>query len=562
MEIHAPGAAGNPSLRVLLVDSDRLARERMRELLEGDALLVECGHSLAGLGPESLGFRPHLVLAALPAGDDAAAMVRNLRSVPALAGAALLIVAGVDDEQARYQAIAAGADDFLVGDVPAAILLATVRARIARAHAPEPLSPMAIELQPRSGQLRRGEFIEQLALAFQKTAEPWQVLIAVSVDQARPLVESLGQAGAFELEQGIAVRFEQILRKDDAQTLWMEFGFGILASRGSREEVEALAQAICQDATRDPFLVRGQQFMLTVSVGVALAPAGTDAGGPNRWFAAAYAAKSIASRLGGNRYDGVLTREYGEMPSERVLIVREWAKEAVAGDNVMVEFQPVLPLSPELAGLYLVDTMLRDFRAPLAGVKRREFLKLARAAGALTMIDRMSLFHAFEAIEQERAQGRMTRLLVPLDLAATENQWLWLEAEVRRRKAHADGLIVEFDAGSALEHPELGKLVQRFEDLGLRIGISDESGDAQRIHRLRRLPASFLRLPVSAIDGISAQAFGDIARAWHENGRAIIADKVEDPACVPRLLAMKVDYLLGDALAASGPRLDYEFTPP
>ena len=52
----------------------------------------------------------------------------------------------------------------------------------------------------------------------------------------------------------------------------------------------------------------------------------------------------------------------------------------------VIEFQPVLPLQGELAGLYSLDAKLRDYRAPLAGVARREYLGLARDAGALAMI--------------------------------------------------------------------------------------------------------------------------------------------------------------------------------
>jgi len=195
------------------------------------------------------------------------------------------------------------------------------------------------------------------------------------------------------------------------------------------------------------------------------------------------------------------------LPPERVLIIREWVKEAVAGDNVLIEFQPVLPLQGELTGLYALDAKLRDYRAPLAGVIRREYLGLARDAGALAMIDRMSLFSAFEAIEQERARGRATRVLVPMDLATVNDaQLVWLDAEVRRRKASSDGLIIEFDADMALGRPELVRVVQRLEDHGIVIAISDQSGDLGRIGQLQRFPAGLLRLPMTAIEAALVQA--------------------------------------------------------
>ena len=181
--------AAQPSLiplRVLLLGPEGPARELLRGVLEGGGLLVRAGLSAASLGQEALHASPHLLLAMLPEGGDAAALAGSLRKMPGFAGTALLIMAGPGDENARYQAIAAGADDFLVEPVPVEVLLATAHARIARSLAGASPAPGS-ERHPRAGQLRRGEFIEQLGLAFQDASEPWQVLIAVSVDQSRAL---------------------------------------------------------------------------------------------------------------------------------------------------------------------------------------------------------------------------------------------------------------------------------------------------------------------------------------------------------------------------------------
>jgi predicted signal transduction protein with EAL and GGDEF domain len=369
----------------------------------------------------------------------------------------------------------------------------------------------------------------------------------------------MGQGAAFALEQAIAARFGTALAAGDAHSLWMQFGFGILARRADRDAIEALARDLCARIAAETFEVGGKPQRLTASVGIALAPQGSDAD-PDRWFASAHAAQAIAHRLGGNRFDGVLSRDHGNLSPERVLIIREWVKEAVAGDNVLIEFQPVLPLKGQ-PGLYRLDARLRDYRAPLAGVRRSEYLGLARDAGALPMIDRMSLFSAFEAIEQERQLGRATQVLVPLDLATLgESQLVWLDAELRRRKSHSDGLIVEFEAQMALGRPELVRVVQRLEDHGIVIALSDESPDLSRLPQLLRFPASLLRLPLAAIDSLPPARFREALAPWLGSGRALVADGVGDIGTVSRLYELDIGFVQGDALAASGPRLDYEFS--
>jgi GGDEF domain-containing protein/EAL domain-containing protein (putative c-di-GMP-specific phosphodiesterase class I) len=549
--------SGREPYDILLVEDQESTRGLLRSMLEQDGLRVRSCDGESGALEQIAVTAPDAVLAGSASGPS---LLAQLRRQPVLAGLPVLLLSEDDDDLARYRLVARGADEVLSLPLAPDVLAASVRARILRSRLLGARLPGVAEPAHRSGQLRRGEFLAQLGAALRKGVAPWQVLVAVRVDQAKSLLETLGQAAAFELEQAIAMRFAAALREDDAQTLWMEFGFGVLAQRESREEIEALAQDICARVASAAFEVRGKSQSLTVSVGVALAPAGADAGDPDRWFASAHAAQAIAHRLGGNRFDGVLSREHGDLPPERVLIIREWVKEAIAGENVLIEFQPVLPLRSELAGLYCLDARLRDYRAPLAGVRRREYLSLARSAGALPMIDRMSLFSAFEAIEQERERGRSTRVLVPMDLATVNDaQLVWLDAELRRRKAGSDGLIIEFDADMALGRPELVRVVQRLEDHGIVIAISDASGDLGRIGKLQRFPAGLLRLPLAAIDSVSAKGFLDLLGPWRASGRGLIADQVQDVSAVSRLFDLQVGYVQGDRLAAGGPRLDYEF---
>jgi EAL domain-containing protein (putative c-di-GMP-specific phosphodiesterase class I) len=321
-----------------------------------------------------------------------------------------------------------------------------------------------------------------------------------------------------------------------------------------------LATRLCAAVAASPVTLEGVAHPVTASVGMALAPAGGDAGAVDRWFASAYAAQSIAHRLGGNRFDGVLSREHGDMPPERVLIIREWVKEAVTGENIVVEFQPMLPLRGDTDGLYALVAKLRDFRAPLAGVPREEYLRPAREGGAMALIDRVGLFHAFEAIEEQRQRNRATRVLVPMDLASFDHaQLIWLVAELRRRKAHAAGLIIEVDADLLLERPPLVEMVQRLKDSGICISLSDQSGSMTRLERLQALPADLLRLPFRAVNGIPAKAFAELLAPWRASGRQLIVDHVDDINMVSQMWSLGVGYLQGDALAAAGPRLDYDF---
>ena len=547
--------------RVMVVDDDAGTRMYLRLVLEQAGMTVLESSDTTAVLEQITSFQPDLLLMDLfMKGQDGLSLTMELRQHPELSVLPIVFISVEQSDETRFRAIQAGGDDFLTKPVRPRILIGEVRSRIKRARLVKRQLPVASGILLRGGQLRRGDFLQQLAAVLRRPKTEWQVLLSVKIDQADELGKQLGLAGAYELEQTVAKRFSEVLRENDAYTTWLEFGFGILLQRSSREEIIELAQALCKKIAVLPFLVQGKESKLTLSIGIALAPTGADSGDADRWFASAYAAHSIAYRLGGNRYDGVLTHEHGSMPAERVMIIREWVKEVAKGQNITIEFQPMLPLHGDGVGLYALDAKLRDYRAPLAGVTRKEYLTLARDAQALSMIDRISLFSAFEAIEEQRSRGRDTRVLVPIDLMSiTEAQLTWLQAELRRRKENASGLLIELDATLLLERPELGSIVRRLKDFGIALVLSDDSGGLTRIEALQQFPVAMLRLPYSAVENVPSNTFMQLMRPWYASGRSLIVDRVANTDAVAQLWALEIGYLQGDALAASSPRLDYEF---
>jgi len=410
------------------------------------------------------------------------------------------------------------------------------------------------------GMVRRGDFLSHLAAVIRAPETRCCVLVAIRIDNVSELAARLDGMQTFALEERIAERFAGALNKDDAYTIWLELGFGVLVRRDGIEKVEDLARRICASVAGEPFLVAGEPESLTVSVGVALPPRDGAANGADRWFASAHAAQAIAFRHGGNRHEGVLTRAYEPIPAERVLIIREWLQEAKAGENVMIEFQPVLPLNAAAAGLYSVHAKLRDYRAPLGGVYRREYLQIARESGAMVMIDRLCLFGAFEALEQERARGFDTRLLVPVELATLEGvPWRWLEAELGRRSQLANGLILELDTHQKLDEPGFEERLMKLRELGVRVGLSHRSAGLDRLSAWSGLPVDILRLQLPLVDALPAETFRELLAPWRATGRQLIVDGVEDASEMARFGGLGVDYLRGQGLAAIGPRLDFEF---
>ncbi|MEO8010035.1 MAG: EAL domain-containing protein [Dokdonella sp.] len=239
--------------------------------------------------------------------------------------------------------------------------------------------------------------------------------------------------------------------------------------------------------------------------------------------------------------------------------MREWVREVKPGSNVIIEYQPLVALGESARALYSVHAKLRDQRAPLGGVGRAEYLRIAQEIDAMVMIDRMTVFNALAELEKERARGRAARLMLHIVYATLEGSARqWLEAVLRRRVALVDAIIIELDC-AAIQHDAHAKVrLARLHALGVRICVADTSGSFYHLRTWCTLPIDMLLVTHAVLETKSNDALCASLQRWRALGRQVAVDAVEDASAVARLLECGVDYARGDALAAHGLRLDYD----
>lgn len=543
--------------RVLVIDDDRDMRLYCSTILQRAGMQVEDLADPDRALEVVARFKPDLVLVDLYMPKvDGITVTARLRADDSTTLLPIVFISGEMRDSARIQALRVGGDDFLTKPVQPRALLAAVRSRIKRARTLN--RKLVAKSEARGGQLRRGDFLAELERV-QAAGRGWRVLVAMRVDQHEGLRERLGLAGAHELEQAIGLRLREVLGSADRFALWEEFGFGLVLERGQREEIEQTVAALLKSVHDRPFRVRNQDTALTLSAGLAMPPRASKDASVDRWIASAFAALSMAVRLGGKRVEGVLSMDPSVLPPERLLVIRQALKELTRGTGLRIEFQPMLRLRGD-RGHYSLSAPLRDARAPLSGIPRSEYLELAREHDALATIDRMSLFRAFEAIDELRTNNRSSRVLVPLDLAATNSrQVAWLEAELRRRPADSAALIVEIETALIVERPALRAILRRLKDCGIALAAVDRSGGLVALEALAELPIDLLRVPHRAIQQAPPEQVSAVLSQWRGMGRELLVDEIEDVRAVTGLWNLGIDYLQGDALAASSPRLDFDF---
>lgn len=550
--------------RVLIVDDDRSTAElcahilrrsgmQIRQILEADQVI--------GAVTE---FKPDLVLMDLyMPGQDGVSLTMELRERAEAAVLPIVFLSGEQSEDARFQAIQAGGDDFLTKPIRPRHLVAAVRSRIKRARVLSRhtgTQPSTNDVSSSGGQVRRGQFLSSLTdVHASPPTDGVTVLCALAVDQAESLDTDMGLAAKHDLEQALAQRLMQACAEQDLLCLWQEFGFGLLLRDCPRSRVGELTAQMCAAIADQPIKIRNQDTKLSISIGIAPQPrSGT--GGIDPWIAGAFSALGTAQRLGGNRVEGMLSDD-DELPPEKVLWLRELLKIAATGTGVGTEFQPLVPLRGQDPGHYALLQYLRDRRQPLGGVSRSEYLRVARDLKVVPQIERIGLFRAFEALDDQRSCNRAANVLVPLDLASVDRSLMkWLDGELKRRRYQGQSMSVEFDAEILLERPALLGVVKQLRQSGVKTLVSDRSGQLQRLQQFREMPIDGVRLPVATLLAAPIELVNQMIEDWRQPGKILIADGVDEVSLLASLWNLGVDYLQGNAVAASGPRLDFDFS--
>ncbi len=549
--------------RVLIADDDRSIAELCAHILRRSGMQIRQILEADQVVEAVTEFRPDLVLMDLyMPGQDGVSLTMELRERADAAVLPIVFLSGEKSEDARFQAIQAGGDDFLTKPIRPRHLVAAVRSRIKRARVLSrqiSTQPSAREVSS-SGQVRRGQFLSSLSDAHARPASDGvTVLCALAVDQAESLDADMGLAAKHDLEQALAQRLMRACAEQDLLCLWQEFGFGLLLRDCPRSRVGELTERMRAAVGAQPIKIHNQDTKLSISIGIAPQPrSGT--GGVDLWIASAFSALGTAQRLGGNRVEGMLSDD-DELPPEKVLWLRELLKIAATGIGVGTEFQPLVPLRGHDPGHYALLQYLRDRRQPLGGVSRSEYLRVARDLKVVPQIERIGLFRAFEALDDQRSRNRAADVLVPLDLASVDRSLMnWLDGELKRRRYQGQSMSVEFDAEILLERPALLGIVKQLRQSGVKTLVSDRSGQLQRLQQFRKMPIDGVRMPVGTLLAAPIELVNQMIEDWRQPGKILIADGVDEVSLLASLWNLGVDYLQGNAVATSGPRLDFDFS--
>lgn len=546
--------------RVLVVDQER------EHGLESAGWLKDAGYIVrlclsAPEAIEALGeFKPQIaVIDADMRGAESMRLLYGIRDNPNTADLPIVLIASSKELAVREQAIAGGADEYLLKPIKPRHLLSVIDSRIKRARRFVPRR--ASGRDDSSGLYSRREFIERAEAAHGQSNV---AVLYLALDEAESLRKHLGMSGLNRLDSVIGQTLRESLRPEDLPASYQDSRYLVLLRRAQRVDAMATAETIREALARRQIRAGDREISLRASLGLA----SFDVDTADRAVQNAEAAAFAAQHVGGNRTMWYESRTASLLPAERDAQVRAIVLGPSLRDDLLRRGRPWIPLRGRIGGQFMMEPAWRVGGDEHASVGLGDLWPAARQAGHLLQLDRLLVGDTLALRAEQLQRGRQLRLIVDLSEAPLRDGSFaaWVENELRAKRLSGTGLGLVFPAsvlGDGLE--SFISLVHALKPLGVRMGLRDLGRDMALVPRIKGTGCDFYKLSpelstAAAAGERASELMVSMARRAHETGATIVACGVDAREQLEVLQAQGVDYAESDLIGPAGTDFQFDFS--
>ncbi|MCU1504212.1 MAG: hypothetical protein JWM12_3566, partial [Ilumatobacteraceae bacterium] len=350
---------------------------------------------------------------------------------------------------------------------------------------------------PLTGLPSRVVFAQRLEMVIARAAHHSAAVMFLDVDQFKVINDGMGHAAGDELLVSIAGRLNSWARPADTVTRFGGDEFVILCEDlGSIDQALARARDVVALFER-PFSIGGRQLFVTASIGVTAVPEGADVGGVLRDADAAMYCAKEGGRAGVVVADDAMReRALARLELEAALGV------AVARDELLLEYQPVVDLSTERIVGY--EALLRWQHPQLGLLQPDQFIELAEATGLVVPIGRWVLRHALEQLAAWRAStSDMSHVFMAVNVATKQlyNGDIAGDVEAMLVAAGIDpgSLHLEITETALLDLDRASEALTSLKAIGTHIELDDFGTGYSSLSYLQKLPIDTLKIDRSFV---------------------------------------------------------------
>ncbi|WP_458734877.1 EAL domain-containing protein [Zobellella taiwanensis] len=396
-----------------------------------------------------------------------------------------------------------------------------------------------------TGLLNKAAFENQLRARLARARE--LALLWMDLDNFKSVNDSLGYLAGDELLVEVSNRIRALFGPQALIGRHDGDGFLISIDSGEQERLALLAGQLIEKL-QQPLSLGGGTLSVSASLGIAIHP--DDAKDAVTLIKAAEMAMYQVKRDGRNglRFYAPHMQRY----SERALALSSALKQAIAGNELSLAFQPQLDLA---SGRPVGAEALLRWQHPQWGpVSPAEFIPLAEQSGLIVSIGWWVIEQAMAAALRLYRAG-LTDMVIAVNVSALQFVQPDFVEELSRRRDRlglpAGAIEIELTESVALLNPEeVGLKLSALSAAGMRLSIDDFGTGYSSMSYLKRFSVDKLKIDKSFIDELNdneedraiVSAIIQMARSL---GMKTIAEGVELAAQAERLRALGCDEIQG-----------------
>ncbi|MCU7829335.1 MAG: EAL domain-containing protein [Candidatus Thiodiazotropha sp. (ex Myrtea sp. 'scaly one' KF741663)] len=506
-------------------------------------------------------FKPDLILMDLyMPGASGTELTTIIREQNEFVDVPIVFLSGEQDLDKQLKALSFGGEDFLSKPIAPKHLISTVTNRIRRARQLNNRLGGQARSEKETGLHTRNYLMERLdaLLLADSSIDETTCVLNLQIDNPEHLVASVGIGGMDVVLAEVARHLKNHLQSQDVLTRFGDSSLGLLLSRGSLEQIESLADNLCQSVSKQIIEVDNSTVGTTLSIGIYSLEAGNQ--DSRSIIAHAQIASREAQEAGGNQVKLSKPEPKDEDTASDESDIGNLIARAFDENLFNIFFQPVVALqgSPEAHYQTLIRLQEPDGKLHLAG----DFIPAAEEMGLISKIDQWTTRQAINVVNEHRKQGNLLHLFVSQSTDLLENieRMTWLQEKHRSGHITAKNLTFEFNINEVGKNLNSAKICfDMLQKIGITTLLTRVTLTPETERTIRHLPISYIKLDYSLLSG-NGEGIKEVITLAHELKIKVIAPQVEDPRSIAILWSSGTDFVQGNFVQRPENNLIYDFT--